>query len=241
MVRLGDFKVLTFDCYGTLIDWETGILEALSPFVERSEKELACEEILASFARYESREEAENPEASYPKILARVHRCLAGEWRIAATEEESQRFGRSIADWPAFPDSGPSLQYLKGFYRLVVLSNVDRASFAESEKRLGVAFDHVFTAQDIGSYKPNLDNFRFMLDRLAKERFQKSDILHVAQSLFHDHAPANAVGLASAWIDRRAGIEGTGATPPGPQGARYDFRFKSLEELVAVHRAERGR
>ena len=124
----------------------------------------------------------------------------------------------------------------------MVLSNVDRASFARSNPRLGVAFFAIYTAQDIGSYKPDPRNFRYLLDRLAEAGYRPDDILHVAQSLYHDHVPANRSGLRSAWIDRRqaSANEGWGATPPPAGEVRYDFRFASLAELAAAHRAERG-
>jgi FMN phosphatase YigB (HAD superfamily) len=120
----------------------------------------------------------------------------------------------------------------------VILSSVDRKSFAASRKRLGVVFDAVYTAEDVGSYKPDLANFRYMIDALKRSGHAEHDILHIAQSLFHDHAPANAVGLRSVWIDRRKGAAGSGATPPPPEGVRWDFRFASMAELVEAHRAE---
>jgi 2-haloacid dehalogenase len=147
---------------------------------------------------------------------------------------ENERFGASIGDWPPFPDTIEALRALRSRYRLVILSNVDRGGFRATDRRLGVTFDAVYTAQDIGSYKPDARNFAYLIERLADDGFQKPDILHVAQSLFHDHAPANAIGLASAWIDRRHGATGWGATPPPPQGVRHDFCFRSLDELVAA-------
>ena len=130
-----------------------------------------------------------------------------------------------------------ALDYLKRFYKLVILSNVDRRSFAQSARRLGVEFDAVYTAEDIGSYKPDLRNFRYLLAALAKSGHSPSDILHTAQSLYHDHAPANILGLPSAWIDRRANQAG-GATPPPPAGVHWDFRFANMAELVEAHRRE---
>ena len=167
-----------------------------------------------------------------------MHRRLAAEWGVAVEEEEHQAFGRSVGDWPAFSDSAGALAYLKGHYTLVVLSNVDRASFAASEKRLGLAVDAVFTAEEIGSYKPDPRNFRHMLNALAAGGYRKGEILHVAQSLFHDHAPANREGLASAWIDRREDAAGWGATMPPPAGVRWDFRFNSLAQMAEAHRRE---
>jgi 2-haloalkanoic acid dehalogenase type II len=237
-MRLTDFKVLTFDCYGTLIDWETGILNALRPLLARGVAERSRDEILASFARHETAQEAETPDMIYSELLGQVHRRLAEEWGIAASEAAHRTFGGSVGSWPAFADSAASLAYLGQFYKLVILSNVDRKSFAQSRKRLGVAFDAVYTAEDIGSYKPDLRNFRSMIDALKRSGHAERDILHIAQSLFHDHAPANTVGLRSAWIDRRNGSAGGGATPPPPANVHYDFRFASMAELVEAHRDE---
>jgi 2-haloacid dehalogenase len=239
-MRLCDFKVLSFDCYGTLIDWESGIAAALRPLLDRRAGPLSRDEALAAFARHETAQEAETPGMIYADLLARVHARLAAEWGIASSEDEHRAFGASVAAWPAFADAPGALQYLKQFYKLVILSNVDRRSFAASEKRLGVAFDAVFTAEDIGSYKPDLRNFRHMLDALQRMGHAPGEILHTAQSLFHDHMPANALGLHSAWIDRRGGAENAGATPPPPPGVHYDCRYASLAEFVAAHRAERG-
>jgi len=237
-MRLTDFKVLTFDCYGTLIDWETGILNALRLLLRRDSAERSRDEILASFARHETAQETETPDMIYSELLARVHRRLAEEWGIAAGDAEHRAFGGSVGDWPAFADSAASLSYLKQFHKLVILSNVDRKSFALSRKRLGVAFDAVYTAEDIGSYKPDLGNFRYMIGALKRSGHAERDILHIAQSLFHDHAPANAIGLRSVWIDRREGAAGSGATLPPPANVHYDFCFASMAELVEAHRDE---
>ena len=236
-MRLGDFTVLSFDCYGTLIDWESGIWSALQPLLARAGGALARDDALAAFARHESAQEAETPGLLYSELLARVHRRLAAEWGILATAEEDRAFGGSVGDWPAFPDTPAALAYLKGFYKLVILSNVDRAGFARSNPRLGLDFAAVCTAEEIGSYKPDPRNFRYMLDHLSALGHQPGGILHVAQSLYHDHAPANRCGLRSAWIDRRQGNAG-GATPPAAGEIHYDFRFTSLAELAEAHRAE---
>lgn len=237
-MRLHDFRVLTFDCYGTLIDWETGIHDALQPLLQKGGLDLPRDEVLEAFARHESGQQAETPAMPYAELLTEVHRNLADEWGVEASDAVHTRFGASVPDWPAFPDSAEALAYLKRYYKLVILSNVDRTGFAGSRRKLGVEFDAVFTAQDIGSYKPNLRNFEFMLERLAAQGFGKSDILHTAQSLFHDHAPAKRMGLASAWIDRRHDRDGWGATLPPPSGAGYEFHFTSLGALAAAHQAE---
>ncbi len=237
---LGDFAVVSFDCYGTLIDWESGIWAALQPLRAKTGGAPSRDAALAAFARHESAQEAETPGLIYSELLARVHRRLAAEWGVAPGAASDRAFGSSVGDWPAFPDSAEALAYLQRFYRLVILSNVDRASFARSNARLGVAFAAIYTAEDIGSYKPDPRNFRYMLDRLAEAGHRPDEILHVAQSLYHDHLPANRCGLNSAWIDRRQGSQGWGATPPPDAGVHYDFRFASLAELVAAHRAERA-
>ncbi len=242
-MQLGDFTILSFDCYGTLIDWESGISAALQPLRAKAASALPRDAALAAFARHESAQQAETPGLIYSELLARVHRRLAAEWGVAPDAASDRAFGASVGDWPAFPDSAASLAYLQRFYRLVILSNVDRASFLGSNARLGVAFAAIYTAEDIGSYKPDPRNFRYMLDRLAASGHRPGEILHVAQSLFHDHVPANRCGLSSAWIDRRQGSPGGadswGATPPPDGEFRYDFRFAGMAELAAAHRAER--
>jgi len=239
-MKLCDFRVLTFDCYGTLIDWESGIFTALQPLLAKSGKGFGRDAALEAFARHESAQEHETPAMIYSELLARVHARLAREWGVAADAAADARFGGSVPEWPAFPDSARALAYLKQHYQLVILSNVDRASFAGSNKRLGVTFDAVFTAQDIGSYKPDARNFEFMLAHLRERGIAKGEILHTAQSLFHDHAPAKKFGLATCWIDRRHADAGWGATMPPPDGARYDFRFPSLEAMAEAHRRELG-
>jgi 2-haloalkanoic acid dehalogenase type II len=236
-MRLTDFKVLTFDCYGTLIDWESGILAALRPLLGKLGGKVDDEAALAAFARHESAIEKAQPGLNYRKILAACYRGLAEEWQASITEAEAEKFGNSVPDWPAFPDSAEALAYLKQHYKLVILSNVDRASFAESNKKLGVTFDAICTAEDIGSYKPDRRNFDFAL-RTVKEKlgFEAKDILHTAQSLFHDHQTAKAIGLATNWIDRRMGRSGSGATSP-VQGVNTDFHFPSMAAFVAAHRS----
>lgn len=238
-MRLTDFKALSFDCYGTLIDWEAGLFAGLAPLLSRAGV-AADDSVLALFGELESRVQAGDPGLLYPQVLAEVHRRLAEEWQVAPDPAEAATFGHSVGDWPAFPDSPAALQYLKRHFRLVVLSNIDKASFALSNRRLSVEFDHVYTAEEIGAYKPDPRNFDYLIEHLEAEGIAKDGILHVAQSLFHDHVPANRIGLASAWIDRRAGRSGGGATRVPEVPVRYDFRFETLEALAAAHRAEVG-
>ena len=236
------FNTLTFDCYGTLIDWERGILAELRPWVDRNgRRDLHDNTILELFGTTEATCETETPGKLYPDILAEVHRRLAGQWGIEARPAEATGFGQSVGRWPAFADSATSLQYLKRYYRLVILSNVDRASFARSNEKLGVTFDRIITAQDVGSYKPSLRNFEHALADLERTfGARKPDILHTAQSIFHDIVPARTMGLATLWINRRKPIGGWGATPaPTAAGAPTtpDIEVASMADFVILHQA----
>ncbi len=237
-MKLGDFKALTFDVYGTLIDWESGMVAALAPLTDRLTHEASRDMVLEIHARHESAQQAQTPGRKYSELLATVYRRIAEEWGLSVTWDECIRYGESVRDWPAFPDSPDALAYLKQHYKLVVLSNVDNPSFAASNKRLGVTFDAVYTAEDVGSYKPNDANFDYMLRNLQSLGLAKADILHTAESMFHDHKPANRHGLASAWIYRRHGSEGFGATMHPGEIPSYNFRFNSMEEMATAHQNE---
>ncbi|MFQ5936308.1 MAG: haloacid dehalogenase type II [Acidiferrobacterales bacterium] len=237
-MQLSDFDALTFDCYGTLIDWERGILGELRPWVEQHGLTLGDEVILAAFAELEPKHQAETPDKLYPDVLASVYHDLGVQWEIPITDEDASTFAKSIARWPAFDDSAPSLQYLKRHYKLVILSNVDRASFAESNKKLGVTFDKIITAQDVGSYKPDPRNFEYAISALAEIGVAKNKILHCGQSLFHDVVPGRAVGLATMWVNRSKGR--TSATREPTKPVRPDFEVVSLAEFVNKHQAELG-
>ncbi|MDP6774593.1 MAG: haloacid dehalogenase type II [Rhodospirillales bacterium] len=235
-MKLSDFTTLTFDCYGTLIDWEAGMGTALGAWAEASRLDAAPAALFEAFNRNEHRVQDENPAMLYPQILAEVLRGMADDFGVAVSDADARAFGASVGEWPAFPDSPGALAYLKEHYKLVILSNIDRASFSRSNEKLGVAFDAVFTAEDIGSYKPDLGNFHYMLDKLGAMGVAKADILHTAQSLYHDHGPAKELGLVSCWIDRH-GTAGESSTTPAPE-ATPDFRFHTMEALAAAHRAE---
>ena len=191
-------------------------------------------EILEAFGQAESAEEAAAPDALYPKILERVHLRLATQWGLRADEVAAARFGDSVASWPAFPDSHSALTRLKARYRLVILSNVDRKSFSGSQKRLGVEFDAVYTAEAIGSYKPDPRNFAYLLEAERTAGYRREEILHVGQSLFHDHVPAANAGIATCWIQRSTPAGDHGAAPPPASRTQVDFHFRSLAELAAA-------
>ena len=143
-----------------------------------------------------------------------------------------------MRNWPAFSDTAGALQYLKKYYKLVILSNVDNESFSFSNQKLGVAFDAIYTAEDVGSYKPASANFKYMLDKLKSLGVTQSEVLHTAESMFHDHKPANAIGLASCWIYRRHNDQGFGATMNPGEMPKYDFRFTSMAELAKAHQEQ---
>lgn len=237
-MKLTDFNTLTFDCYGTLIDWESGMVAGLRPLVERLAETPSRDRILETHARHESSQQRWTPSMPYRRLLASVYRRIAEEWGLPVSWAECVAYGDAVKDWPAFPDSVEALAYLKDHYRLVILSNVDNESFAASNERLGVTFDAVYTAEDIGSYKPARRNFDYMLEKLSTLGVEKQRILHTAESLFHDHEPANAAGLVSAWIHRRHEAGGFGATMKPGATPRTDFRFTSMAAMVEAHRAQ---
>src|SRR5262249_40967847 len=162
------------------IDWESGIVENLRPLTSRVDRALSRNEILEAHGRHESRQQLATPTMRYRELLAVVYKRLAEEWGASLTWDECQAYGASVGNWPAFADTATSLDYLGGFYRLVVLSNVDNLSFSETQKKLGASFAAIYTAEDIGSYKPSLRNFDYMLDKLRDRGVAKGQILHTA-------------------------------------------------------------
>jgi len=238
-MKLTDYKALTFDVYGTLIDWESGMVAGLKPLTDRVGG-LSRDDILEAHAFHESTTQRQTPAKIYSDLLAVVYKRLAEEWGQSVTWDECLAYGASVKDWPAFPDSADALAYLRDHYTLVVLSNVDNASFAHSNEKLGKPFHAVYTAEDIGSYKPSPRNFDYMLENLARLGIAKGDILHTAESMFHDHGPANEHGLANCWIYRRHDKEGFGATMNPGEMPHYDMTFNSMADLVAAHKAESG-
>jgi 2-haloacid dehalogenase len=208
-LELDRFTALTFDCYGTLIDWERGIVAAARGVLGASGTDLDDEAILEAFARHE-RPLEHGPYQTYRSILSQVARAIGHEQGVRVSDAEAQAFAASVPDWPAFPDSPAALVRLAARYRLGVITNCDDDLFAGSASRLGIRFDEVVTAQQARSYKPSVRNFELMLERLDLPRDR---VLHVAQSLYHDHVPAKGLGLATVWVDRRQGRPGSGATP----------------------------
>ncbi len=232
------FKVISFDCYGTLIDWETGIWDALQRLFLANDGRapVSRAEALRAYAEEESRIEAEQPAARYDHILAETHKALAKRWGLTTTPGLDAAFATSIACWPAFADTAEALRTLKNNARLAILSNVHRHGIEQTQPKLGVDFDLVCTAEEIGSYKPDPANFLHLL-RQVRAQFDcaPEELLHVAQSPYHDLAPAKEHGLACVWIDRQHLAEGGdwGATPALKELPQPDAHYHDLASLAA--------
>lgn len=231
MIDFSGKTVLTFDCYGTLIDWEQGIIAALQPMLARHGVVRDDEHLLELFGELEAAAE-HGPYQSYRAILTTVAHGLGRRLGIDLSASETAAFASSVGDWPAFADSPTALASLGRRFKLAIISNVDDDLFAFSQARLGVTFDWIITAQQVGSYKPSPTNFLVALERIGRPREQ---ILHVAQSLFHDHVPAKALGLTTVWINRRGRRSGTGATPPAV--VTPDLELPDLATLASLTRA----
>lgn len=234
---LASFKVLSFGCYGTLIDRDLGILTALRPLLASGRIGLSRKEVLAAFDRQESALQASNPELPYSEMLAQAHRALAKEWAVLCSDAEHTVFGRSAPKWPAFADAPAALQYFRRYFKIAALTNGDRDSFAGSAHRLEAKFDLVCTAEEIGSYMPDPRNIRHVVHKLAKLGYVAGQILHIGASPRRDLAPAAAVGLATVWIDRPPG-GGDADKVPLREGASFGLRFSSIADLVKAHQEE---
>jgi 2-haloacid dehalogenase len=232
MLDFDRFTYLTFDCYGTLIDWERGILAALRPVLDRHGIAIADDAALELYGELESAAER-GPYRAYRDLLATVMDGFGERLGFVPSADERAALAVSVGDWPPFPDTVEALRALTDRFRLVILSNIDDDLFALSARHLGVTFAAVVTAQQVGSYKPDPRNFRTLLARLGTT---PDRVLHVAQSLFHDIAPANALGLTTVWVNRRHDRPGSGATPPAT--ARPDLEVPDLRTLARLASAE---
>ena len=233
---LSDYKVLSFDCYGTLIDWESGIWDAMQPLLMANNRtDIDRKAGLGAYAAYEYEHESRTPVLPYPRVLELIHASVARHFDLNTSAALDQAFGASVPSWPAFDDSADALRILKTHFQLVILSNVHRDGFAASNRKLGVEFDAIYTAQDVGSYKPDPANFEYLLTHLDKDLgLSAGDVLHTAQSLHHDHVQARAFGLANAWIDRQGLSKGGdwGATASVAQRPETDYVFYSMMEMA---------
>lgn len=231
-MKLTDFDALSFDCYGTLIDWETGLKTGLERVAALGDGSLTADDLLETYGMIEARIEREHPTMLYPGVIARSITDTGAAHGIHVPDQLAAEIGASVPAWPAFPDSAEALSRLKNRYKLIILSNVDHASFAGSNQRLGVDFDAIITAEDVGSYKPDPRNFDALFGKIDVMGIPRERLLHVAQSLFHDHVPARAAGLPTVWIDRRGTAPGGGATPIPDNMPEPDWTFTSMQAFA---------
>lgn len=228
MLDFDKYEVLSFDCYGTLIDWESGILASLKPVLAAHSIDLDDDSILTLYGELES--EAERGDfIKYRDVLRRVMQYLGDRLGFEPSASELDHLGNTLKDWPAFPDSPDALATLKKRYKLAIISNVDNDLFAGSNRHLKVEFDWIISAEKVKSYKPALRHFEIALDEFAIAAEKQ---LHVAQSLYHDIGPANQMGLDCVWVNRRHGRESSGATPPAT--SKPDLEVPDLKTLVSL-------
>jgi 2-haloacid dehalogenase len=227
MLDFRRFRVLTFDCYGTLIDWESGILDALRPLLAAHKKSLGDDKLLELYAELEAEAEAGEYQP-YRKILESVARGVGRRLGFEASEQEARSLPGSLRRWRPFPDTVAALRKLKTRYKLAIVSNTDDDLFADTARLLEVPFDWVITAQQAGSYKPSHRNFKLALERIA---LPPDEVLHCAQSIYHDVVPARALGLATVWVNRR-GAKGGGATKAAE--GEPDLEVPDLKTLAEV-------
>ncbi|HYX68708.1 MAG TPA: haloacid dehalogenase type II [Terriglobales bacterium] len=222
------FQLLTFDCYGTLIDWESGMLGALRSLLAAHGKPLDDGAILALYSELEPaiQQESYRP---YRQVLEEVVRALGRRLGFAPSEAECRSLPDSLRNWLPFPDTVAALRALQGRFRLGVISNIDDDLFAMTARHLEVPLDLLVTAQQAGSYKPSTNNFKLALGRMG---LPAEKVLHCAESLYHDVAPARSLGLATVWVNRHAGKTRPSATRKAD--IRPDLEVPDLKTLAAL-------
>ncbi|MBD2499313.1 haloacid dehalogenase type II [Anabaena azotica] len=228
MLELNKYKAVTFDCYGTLINWEEGIITSIKPILQAHNVNLAEEQILENFAEFES--ELEQGEyITYREVLRGVVQKFGDRFKFHPTNDELNSLANSLQYWQPFPDTVAALKLLKQRYKLVIISNVDNDLFAFSAKHLQVEFDEIITAEQVKSYKPSLNNFRQAIERIGLPQEQ---ILHIAASIYHDIVPAKSLGISTVWVNRRTGQQGSGASLPAT--AQADLEVPDLQTLLGT-------
>lgn len=200
MLKFNQFKVLTFDCYGTLIDWESGILSTIRPLLSRYSKDIDDTHIIKLYDEFESKIQSETEYVNYKEVLKRVTQQFGNKFEFYPTSSELNCLTDSLGSWTAFPDTIPALKKLKEKYKIAIISNIDDDLFALTEKQLQVKFDWVITAEQVKSYKPSFKNFRYAFEKIG---VCPDQILHIAQSIYHDIIPANNLGLSNVWVNRK--------------------------------------
>lgn len=228
MINFQQFEVLSFDCYGTLIDWESGILTPIKTILSNHNINIIDQQTLELFAQRESIQEA-NHYLKYREILKKVVQDFGEKLNFVPTDTELNALAESIQDWQPFSDTVEALKALKKRYKLTILSNIDDDLFADTAKKLEVEFDWIITAEQLKSYKPSLQNFELAIQRMG---IAPDKLLHVAQSVYHDIIPAKAMGVTAVWVNRRQGKEGFGATVPA--SGNPDLEVPDLKTLVSL-------
>ena len=226
MLDFTRFEILTFDCYGTLIDWETGILSALHRILSAHSKQIDDSTLLKLYGDFELRSES-GPFMPYRHVLSSVVRQLGDELGFTPTADEVRSLPDSLASWKPWPDTVAALRQLKTRFRLAILSNIDDDLFSSTRPKLEVEFDEVITAQQAQAYKPSLKLFELALSRINAPAHR---VLHVGQSIYHDVVPAQSLGLATVWVNRPSARPGVGAVKAAP--ATPDLTVASVAELA---------
>ena len=198
------FSVITFDCYGTLINWETGILGVLRPLIKKYGRNLSDTGILELYSTFEPQIQSSGY-MPYRQVLGEIVKRFGAKLVFTPAQQEVYSLAESIRDWPPFPDTTAALRKLKTKYKLAIISNIDDDLLAYSLRLIGVPFDHLITAQQAKSYKPSFNNFNLALEKIGLPR---EKVLHAAESLYHDIAPTNELGIANVWVNRRGGKPG---------------------------------
>jgi 2-haloacid dehalogenase len=230
MLEFNQFEVVSFDCYGTLIDWESGILSALKQLLSNREIDFSDEGILELFAEVESElENPNNPYIRYREILQQIVKDFGQKFDFAPTETEINCLVDSVKNWQPFPDTVAALSALKQKYKLAVISNIDDDLFAGTAKHLKVELDWLITAEQVRSYKPSTRNFEIALETMG---ISTDKLLHVAQSVYHDIVPAASMGISTVWVNRRHDKTGSGATMPA--SGKPDLEVPDLKTLVEI-------
>lgn len=222
------FTTISFDCYGTLIDWESGILPALRAVLTHHGKSLPDARILELYGEFEAQAES-GPYQSYRDVLQSVVRSFADRFQFEASSTEIDSLHESLPSWPAFPDTVPALRELQKRYNLVVISNIDDDLLAETRKHLNVEFAGMITAQQARSYKPSINNFRLALRTLA---LSPDQLLHAGQSIYHDVIPAQSLGISTVWVNRKSARPGIGAVRAAT--GHPDIEVPDLASLAAA-------
>jgi len=228
MLDFTRFQVLTFDCYGTMIDWETGIFSALRPILAAHNKSIPDSALLQLYSELEAAAE-QGEYLRYRDVLQSVVRGFGERLGFSPTAAEVRSLPESLANWPPFPDTVEALRNLMSRYQLAVISNVDDDLFAATAPKLGVAFDQVITAQQAGCYKPCMRMFALAQERIGVSRDQW---LHVGQSIYHDVIPAQSWGLATVWVNRASPRPGAGAAKAA--AGKPDLEVPDLRTLAEL-------